>query len=299
MYCSRAPRAAAANRPLWNGWTDIDEFLTKIGEGYGTGTGGGADTYDDYSIDCVVGVSCTGLVSRAWHLDQKYTLCYPDPGIPRKLCEMADVVDGVDFARHQVGALRKGDAFINSYHTILFVYVTRDGKPVVMDSSYPGVRFRKLTWAYLSAGGYAAIRYRNIREVENPAGTISNPITVRSDQFPYSHEGNTRDVVSMEFDRYMVAGTTSQVGPEVVYRLEVTTPGTVWISVTDVEYEAIDNDIHLLQSLARNDLSLTATDCVTGGDNAIEAELQAGVYYVVIDSSADLPGEYTLMMDYK
>jgi hypothetical protein len=283
----------------WGGWNDVDDFLQKIEQGYGTGTGGGSDTYSDYSIDCVAGVSCTGFVSRAWRLNEKYTLCYPDPDIPRKFCEITDAIEGVDFARRQVDALRKGDAFINDYHTILYVYQTRDGKPVVMDSSYPGVRFRKLTWGYLASEGYTAIRYRNIVETAAPPGTIANPIVVRSDTFPYQGRGNTRDVVSMEFDRYATAQAVSQVGPEVVYRLELTTPGTVVLSVTDVTHEGINNDIHLLRSLDRHDLSLTAMGCVAAADNVITTGLDAGVYYVVVDSSVDLPGEYTLFMGFR
>lgn len=282
----------------WGGWNDIDDFLQKIEEGYGTGTGGGMNTYEHFSSDCVVGVSCTGFVSRAWHLYQKYTLCYQVPDIPRKLCEISRPVEGVDLGSHQVDALQKGDAFINDFHTILFVYETRDGDPMVMDSSFPGVRFRRLTWSHLASEGYRAIRYVNIREVGNPPGTIAKPLKIQSDRFPFIHEGNTRDVVGMEFDRYSASPAISQVGPEVMYELLMRCPGTVTMTVTDVPHEGINNDIHLLGSLERSDAEMMAVDCIERADNTITRELDNGFYYIIIDSSMDLPGEYTLSVDF-
>jgi hypothetical protein len=282
----------------WGGWNDIDDFMQKIEEGYGTGTGGGADTYDNYSIDCVVGVSCTGFVSRAWHLNEKYTLCYPDPDIPRKFCDITQPIEGVDLASHRVAALKKGDAFINDYHTILFVYETRSGLAMIMDSSYPGVRFRQVPWNQLASEGYTAIRYKNIEEVVRSSGTSENPITIDSDDFPFIHEGNTRDVVSMEFDKYSVAPIFSQVGPEVVYRLQMNLSASVSITVTNLKFEGINNDIHLLASLQRDDVEMMATDCIARADNTLQADLNIGSYYIIIDSSSDLPGEYTLTVHF-
>ncbi len=280
----------------WGGWNNIDDFLEKIDADYGTGTGGGADTYEHYSIDCVVGVSCTGFVSRAWHLYQKYTLCYPNPDIPRKFCEICQEIEGVDFVNRQVDALKKGDAFINDYHTILFVYETRDGKPMVMDSSIEGVHFRQLTWDYLASQGYKPIRYDNITETTNPVGTIVNPIVIDSDALPFTHDGNTRDVVSMEFDRYSAAATLLQVGPEAVYELQMKSSGTVTMIVTDIKHEGIDHDIHLLGSLDRMDDIMMAANCIERADNLITRELDQGTYFVIIDSSTDAPGEYRLMI---
>ena len=283
----------------WGGWTDIEEFMQKIEEGYGTGTGGGAGTYENYSIDCVVGVSCTGLVSRAWHLNQKYTLCYPDPDIPRKFCEIAREIDDVDFGNHYAGDLKKGDAFINDYHTILFVYETRAGNPYIIDSSIEGVRFRQITWGYLATEGYKAIRYDNITDVTNPPGTIDNPIIIDSDEFPFVHGGNTRDVVSMAFDRYAIDPGSIQVGPEIIFELQIKTAGTITILVSDIKYEGINNDIHLLGSLDVINDVFVATNCIEKADNKITRELDAGTYYIAIDSSNDLPGEFTLFVDFE
>ena len=128
-----------------------------MSQGYATGTGGGI-TWENIPFDCVVGVSCTGLVSRAWHLNNKYTLNYDDPDIPRKFEEITHVIEGVDFGARKVSELRKGDVFINRYHVMLFVYETIHGMPMIIDSSYGGVRFRRVSWYELASERYTAIR---------------------------------------------------------------------------------------------------------------------------------------------
>jgi hypothetical protein len=281
----------------WGGWTHVDSFVQKIAEGYGTGTGGGSDTYKDFPNACIVGVSCTGFVSRAWHLNEKYTLCYDDPDVERKFCNIAQPIDGVDLGSHQVDALKKGDAFINEYHTILFIYETRSGHAKVMDSSYEGVRFRQMSFASLAMDGYVAIRYENILDDVDPPGTMTNPIVIDSDAFPYIHKGNTRNVVGMNFDSYADAPLVSQVGPDVVYELRMRSRGVISMIVTDIKFEGIDNDVHLLTSLTREDTGMIAVDGIESADNTITRELDEGVYYIVIDSSHDLPGEYTLFVD--
>jgi hypothetical protein len=278
----------------WGGWDDVATFLECIGAGYGTGAG--PDAYQDVSPDCITGTSCTGLVSRAWHLDHKYTLNYSDPNIERKFQEISDEIAGVDLAAGQVDALKKGDALISDTHVILFVYQTRDGRPMIIDSSGPGVRFRALSWPYLAGQRYRAIRYRNVIETGDPPGTVANPIAIDSRDLPLVERGNTRDVVSMAFDRYAIAPQISQTGPEVVYRFRMRAAGTVEIHCTDLAHEGIDNDLHLLGSAGRSE-SLTALDCIARGDHTIHHELEAGSYLVVVDSGADTPGEYTLTIE--
>jgi len=281
----------------WNGWNTVEEFIQKIEQGYGTGTGGYVN-YEDYPFDCVVGVSCTGFVSRAWHLNYKYTLNYANrPDIVRKFCRITQPIENIDFLKHKTENLKKGDAFINNYHIILFVYENRNGKPMIMDSSYEGVRFRQLNWDNLAYDGYQAIRYNNIKEVTNPLGTRTNPISIPADNSPYIDEGNTRDVVSMEFDSYSSAPEINEQGPEVIYQLQLNTTGTINIHITDLKNEGINNDIHLLSSL-NTDASRKAVDCIMSDDNSITQSIQPGIYYIVVDSNKDKPGEYTLTINF-
>lgn len=278
----------------WGGWDEIDTFLERIDMGYGTGAG--PDAYQSVSADCITGVSCTGLVSRAWHLEHKYTLNYPNPNIERKFCEITDVIDDVDLAGGRVEALKKGDALINNSHIILFVYQTRDGRPMIIDSSGPGVCFHPLSWSYLTVQGYQPIRYRKILEVEDPPGTAANPIAIDSRHLPFTDQGNTRDVVSMIFDSYGGDEQNDQSGPEVIYRLRLREAGTLEIRCTDIPHEGIDNDIFLLGSTELID-AVTAADCLARGDQAIVQELDSGTYFLVVDSGNDTPGEYTLTVE--
>ncbi|MBN2071696.1 MAG: hypothetical protein JW814_09595 [Candidatus Krumholzibacteriota bacterium] len=276
----------------WGGWTDIDEFLARIEEGYGTGTGGYV-TYEYYSFDCVVGVSCTGLVSRAWNLDEKYTLCYDDSTIENKFCEICEEIGGIDFASYQTEGLKKGDVFINDTHSILFVYETRNRRPMIIDSTSPGVRFRQLSWIWFASNGYVPIRYNNIVDDLNPAGTIINPEVIEYSELPVEIDGNTRNVVSMEFDYYSTAPAVREVGPEMIYELRLDRGSEVRIHVTEARSEGINNNLHLLSSLALDEGRM-GVDCLASHDNTISRSLDSGTYYIIVDSGLDTPGEYIL-----
>ena len=281
----------------FGGWDTIDTFLSKIEAGYGTGTG--VETYETVPFDCVTGISCTGLISRAWQLNQKHTLIYPNlPDVPRQFNEITCIVKNVNFLSHRTTNLRKGDAFLNKTHIMLFIYENRDGKPMILHSSVEGVRFEEKSWLELWILGYIPIRYNNIKEDDNPAGTINNPIIIDSDNFPYRHNGNTRNVVSMEFDRYSAAPSINQQGPETIYKLHIKSSRSITIQLTDFEKEGIDNDINLLYSLKKS-VNTEAIDCITSEDHLIEISLEAGTYYIVVDSKKDLPGEYSLIVKNK
>lgn len=281
----------------WGGWTELDEFLEKVEQGYATGTGGGI-TWETIPFDCVVGVSCTGLVSRAWDLDNKYTLNYEDPEIPRQFHEITHVIEGVDLAARKVSALRKGDALINKYHVVMFVYETTHGMPVIIDSSFNGVRFRRVSWYDLASDRYTAIRYNNIVEDLDPAGTVTNPIELSTSMNRVKVKGNTRDVVSLEFHAYSLVPSLREAGPEVIYAIDIPEPGSLEAEITQIKYEGIDNDIFLLESLERDTQGM-ALGCMAWGDIGFEAAVDTRTYYIVVDSRNDSPGEYTLTVRFR
>ena len=281
----------------WGAWDDVKTFLTRIEDGYGTGTGGYVN-YKDYSFDCVTGTSCTGLVSRAWRLNHKYTLTYPDsPNIPRQMHEITNPVEGVDFRNYKTSMIKKGDAFMNKSHIILFVYETRDRTAMVIDSGSSGVSFREMSYKELADNGYTAIRYNNIRDEKNPVGTIKNPMIIDSDKFPFNHTGNTRDVASMEFDRYAKDADFNEQGPEFVYELRVQVSGKVLITLDEPRNEGIDNDLYFLKSLKKNEKRI-ASECLMRGDEWIARYLYPGIYYIVVDSGKDQPGEYRMLVTF-
>jgi len=134
--------------------------------------------------------------------------------------------------------------------------------------------------------------------VTNPVGTTTNPIIIPTNDFPYEHEGNTRDVISMEFDTYFAAPDINQQGPEVIYQFQLNNAGTITIDMTDFKSEGINNDVHLLKTLNKNE-DLKALDCFARADNTLSQNLLPGIYYIIVDSNKDKPGEYKLMINFE
>lgn len=272
----------------WSGWENIDDFMQKIEEGYGTGTGG----YVDYSVlgvplDCFTGVSCTGFVSKVWQLEKKYTLNYGDAVNAPQFQQISSQISYSD--------LKKGDALINSEHIMLYAYTNRNGTIMIFDSSGEGVLFHPVSWSYLNPRNTIPIRYNRIEEVENEQGTVTNPFVINYSSTQFVHKGNTRNVVSLTFDTYSLIPEKSQLGPECIYQLNINSSSSISINVTDLKHENIDNNIFLLTSLDTE--NYTTTDCIAWGDHNIDIELNSGTYYVVVDSENDLPGEYILTVN--
>jgi len=168
---------------------------------------------------------------------------------------------------------------------------------MIIDSSYEGVRFRPVSWSMLASDGYTAIRYNNILEDSDPPGTISNPLDIDPGVHEISIEGNTRDVASIEFDSYSIEPSFRQPGPEVIYRMRIDGRVMLTASITEAKQEGINNDLHLLSLLDRDD-SRMALDCLAKGDNSLEAVLDAGTWYLIVDSGNNSPGEYTLSLSF-
>jgi hypothetical protein len=280
----------------WNAWDTIEDFIKKINMGYGTGTGGYAN-YKEYPYQCVTGISCTGLVSRAWHLKKKYTLNYDDPKIKRKFNKISYTIVDENLQPENV-KLRKGDALLNDNHIMLFIYETRDGYPMIIDSRFWGVKFRKTTWEELINENYQPIRYNKIIDDPKPIGTIKNPYKVNlSKNNLFIHKGNTRDVVSMEFDHYNSLNSNNvQSGPEFIYEIANKSYRNISISITDFKEEGINNDIFLLKSLKRDNQNI-ANDMLAYADTYLTYNLFPGIYYLIVDSGKDKPGEYYLYIN--
>ncbi|HPG35722.1 MAG TPA: hypothetical protein PLG63_05240 [bacterium] len=266
----------------WGGFDSIAQFRDKISQGYGAGS-----YSSDGVLACVTGVDCSGYVSRCWEQTTKYG---------------TSTIQGISYELGSTGEMKKGDAFNKAgTHIVMLAYYHRDGSPVIMEAAggdYRKAVFRKVTWSYLN--GYVPIRFDSISEDTNVTGTVSNPEII--DSFPYFHSGNTRNMNSLEIDSYSAKPETMETGPEVIYQFTVSTSGTVDISVTDNQSEGIDNDIHLLTTL-NVDGSGMATDALARDDHNIVMHIDAGTYYIVVDSfsssGVDKPGEYTMSASFE
>jgi len=198
--------------------------------------------------------------------------------------------------------MKKADAFNKAgSHIVMLNYYHRDGSPVIVEAAggiYRKAVFRKTTWSYLN--DYKPIRYDNIEDDTNVAGTITNPIVI--DSFPFFNSVNTRNMFSLEIDTYSIKPDVNETGPEVIYEFTIDTPGTIDISVTDIQSEDIDNDIHLLSGL-NIDGDKMATQALARDDHNIIMHIDTGTYYIVVDSFSssgnDRPGEFTMSASFE
>ena len=113
------------------------------------------------------------------------------------------------------------------------------------------------------------------------------------DDFPASHASNTATSSRDVFDSYSCVPSTSESGPEVLYRITVHEAGLLSLELTDMGAGA-DVDIHLLASES-------ADDCISRGHWVAGGFLEPGEYWVVADSwtsseGVENPGSYTLNM---
>ncbi len=125
---------------------------------------------------------------------------------------------------------------------------------------------------------------------EEADGTWMRPYAIG--ELPFRGEGTTIGG-DTQVDVYdPCAPSTSEAGPEVVYRVEVTEPGFLWARVDDAPGDHVDIDVHLLAE-ANPDL------CITRDNSDLGAPVQPGVYFVVLDTWTDdtFAGPYTLEID--
>lgn len=127
-----------------------------------------------------------------------------------------------------------------------------------------------------------------------PDGSQDCPYLV--DGFPYVHVGDTSAVSQRHFDAYSCADHLDESGPEVVYLFTVDQSGTLTASLDDVDGDAVDVDIHLLDA---NDPSA----CLDRGHMTLSRAIGPGRYFLVADTfvegSTELSGPYTLTVDFQ
>lgn len=116
----------------------------------------------------------------------------------------------------------------------------------------------------------------------------------RIDAFPYTATGDTtggEDGLPL----YNCAPTTDESGPERVYVLHTTGPGTLRATVDDVAGEGPDVDVHILMADDPN-------SCLVRDNVTAEIWIPTGRYLVVVDTyaggSAPKPGAYTLNVEF-
>jgi MYXO-CTERM domain-containing protein len=251
----------------WGGYMTLLEFDQDIAAGYGAGA-----QPTDGVLACIAGVDCSGFVSMAWHTGHFTT---SDLDTTSSVITTADLLPGDVF--NQAG-----------FHVAMFVNLMGGGAPGLIESVGYGVHPNTYGgWSYVM--GFTPRRFSNISGtstvVANPEGTTSNPIVIPS--LPYTDSRNTASSLSSVLDGCKVASATNESGPEYVYKVDITTPGTLTVSATyDVN---TDIDVELLTHLG-------TSFCTVRDDKSFSTTVGCGSYYIVADTYAGAAkaGPYTL-----
>ncbi|MCA9519718.1 MAG: hypothetical protein KC609_02040, partial [Myxococcales bacterium] len=124
-------------------------------------------------------------------------------------------------------------------------------------------------------------------------GSIEKPFVI--DGFPYSDRRNTALSPHRVLASYSGCNATQdESGPEYVYRFELNRKTRIRAIVLDGDGGSVDVDLHLLAGAP------TEAACLERNDKTINAELDSGVYYLVLDTyvsgGTELPGEYLLVI---
>ena len=130
-----------------------------------------------------------------------------------------------------------------------------------------------------------------------PAGTWSDPVI--AEVMVMVDRADTSTSTEDQIDFYDCASSTSESGPEVIYRFEAPSSGTFRAELTDPQ--GVDIDIHLLQNPSIS--AGKATGCIARAHEALEVSgLAAGEYWVVADTwssgSTEYAGSYELAFEF-
>lgn len=119
----------------------------------------------------------------------------------------------------------------------------------------------------------------------DPDGNVPPPcsddVEACVSSFPFYATGNTTEGVRL-WDSYSCASSTNESGPELIYRVDVPSDGFLSAAVFEETGGAVatDVDVHLLSSL-------DAAQCVERGNHQVGADVEAGTWWVVVDSWVD------------
>jgi hypothetical protein len=123
-------------------------------------------------------------------------------------------------------------------------------------------------------------------------GTVEHPYIVPFDPYgvDYTHTADTSDSSVSLFDTYP-PNETDECGTEIYYLLEVDEAIQLMAWIDSPEPDGVDVDVHLLGSLDPLEL-------IDRGHYSVEAMLEAGTYWIVMDTycsdGVPMPGPYHL-----
>ncbi len=251
----------------WGGYMSLAEFSTQIAQGYGAGS-----QSSDGVLACTAGLDCSGFVSQCWEVGHFATAT---------LAQTSTAID--------VSAMLPADVFnMAGYHVALFARLLASGEPLLYEAIGYNVRVNS-TGGWSHVDGYTPRRENGMTGTTDtdPVGTITKPIVIGS--LPYSDSRDTKTSSSKALDACGAAPTIDQKGPEFVYRVDITSPGTLTASVTDDATTDIDVQIYT---------QLNYPGCVARNDKTATLAVGCGTYYIVADTFKTSAGAYTLSVSH-
>ena len=116
------------------------------------------------------------------------------------------------------------------------------------------------------------------------------------DAFPTTLSGSTGGSLGSRHDRYACAPDIDESGPEILYEVLLDEPGFLAARLEDLP-AGVDVDVHLLLD------GQDANSCLDRGHFAAGAYLEAGAYWIVVDSWVDdqgrsLEGDFSLAVNH-
>lgn len=266
-YTSDYPSGSYVGLPYdWGGYVTLDEFDDQIADGYGAGS------HSWHGIlSCTTGVDCSGFVSMVWETGHYSTSSFgggPTTEIGWSQVERGDAVNDP------------------GNHVVLFTHETDAGWPVFYEASGSAEKVRLNAtggWSYVD--GYQPIRFDDIEDGPS-SGTRGAPRDITA--FPFSDFRWTAGAASDRIDSYACAPDTDESGPEVLYRFQAATAGTLEVLVSDDV--GVDVDVHVLTA-AEGDA------CIARADTTISVEVEPGEVWIAVDTwvgDQEFPGAYIL-----
>lgn len=251
----------------WGGYKTLFQFDQEIAQGKGAGS----HSFDGI-LSCTTGVDCSGFVSKCWDIGH-YTTA--------SLSQLSQII--------QQSQVLAGDAFNKAgYHVVLFSHSLANGDPIFFEAGWYNVKINT-TSGWSAASGFTPLRYNKIQgaSADDPAGTMQHPIAINS--LPFSDSRDTKNSASDVLDGCGAAPSIKESGPEFIYKLELTQPGSLTVSVSDDV--GVDIDVHLYTSMNTN-------DCVARANTAFTYQVDCGTYYIVADTYSSYSGSYSMQVSF-
>jgi hypothetical protein len=257
----------------WGGWVTLDEYDSDLADGQGAGSHS-----SDGVLSCTTGLDCSGYVSILWKLPYKIGTS--------TIHGVSDAIDARD--------MFPGDVYNKAgSHVIMWTGKDTNGDALITESSGTcnGVCGRAVSFSYF--GSYVPrspfATHVQTATVGNAVGTVADPVVINS--LPFRDWRNTREATSDIFDSYSTALNVDESGPEIIYTVDLPSPGEVRASLIDAP--GSDVDLHLLSSADSN-------DCLARAHiDLVHTVSQGGKYYIVADTfvgsgGTEYPGAYVL-----